>query len=175
MSAFSSILPVSFSKLGVSILNETTGETIFAKFLTMEVRIILSSELMRHTREDGSTFIDAKIVQPFEVEITGFVDSVSTLKKVSDILMDRSHYYSVSANGIPWSNLMASDVAVDSDAETMSAYPVQMVFKQILVRQIEYTEMDQDSDYSNRRSGDSGMNNTSMTVQQLFDAIKRMI
>lgn len=170
-----SILPASMSKLGVKIKNETTGQVRFANFKSLEAEVNLSSELMSHTKEDGSTFIDSKIVQPFEVEITGFLDTVMDLRHVSEILLDRSHYYSITINGVPWSNMQSVDLSMDSDAETMSTYPVQMVFRQMLVRQIDYTKMSQPADYPNRKLGDQGLDRVSMTVQQLFDKIKGMI
>lgn len=170
-----SILPASMSKLGVKIKNETTGQIVFADFKNLEVNIDLSSEFMRHTKEDGNVFVDSKIVQPFEVEITGFLASVMDLRCVAAILVDRSHYYSVTVNGLPWNNMLAVDLSLDSDAETLSTYPVQMVFRQILARQVDYVKMDQGADYPNRKFGDVGLGKVSMTVQQLFDKIKGMI
>ena len=169
-----SILPAQPSKLGIQIANETTKKVIFAKFLSIEAYVNMKAEVMRHVEETGSTFVDSKIIHPYQVEITGFLSTILDLQSMASILADRSHYFTVTVNGTPWSNMVASDVSLDNSADAMDTYPVQLVFNQVLCRKIDYTRMAQATDYPNRKFGDQGLGNVSATVQQLFDKIRSM-
>ncbi|WVW37733.1 hypothetical protein Gekk315_00021 [Aeromonas phage Gekk3-15] len=171
----STILVTSASKSGVKISNLTTNTTVFLRMAAMDAEVTMEATNHKSKMESGNIIVDGKTIQPFKVYISGFAQSFEELEAATKVLASKSHYYSVTINGIAWDNVLADELNIDQSAEALSVSPITLAFTQAIVRQFDYVKTDAPADSPNRKFGDVKPNGATMTLGNLLDSILKRI
>jgi hypothetical protein len=131
-----SILSSLFSKASFRISDSTT--TIprdVAKGLKIRrVTIRYSSAVQRHRREDGATFVDARTIQPTTILVDAIVPDLDTLSQVTTITQERNVVYTITTKGLIFQSMRIESQDLLQSGEMLSASPIQLQFKQMLVQ-----------------------------------------
>jgi hypothetical protein len=101
-----------------------------------KVNIKYTSKPMRHMKEDGSTIVDARIIQPVHVEVEGFCPDLDTQNQVNNIMLNRDILYNIDSKGLHIRNMMLEGETVSQTSQVLSAAPVKLSFKEVLVRNV---------------------------------------
>jgi hypothetical protein len=126
------ILSSLLSKASLSIVSQQTNVDIATDLKVSRVGIRLSSRVMRHMREDGTSIVDARIVQPTRVEIDVFCQSMDDLVLVNSVLLDRASVYTVKSKGLIFTSMMMEGEAIRQTPAVISASPVRITMKRLL-------------------------------------------
>lgn len=130
-----SILSSFFSKPQFTLKNADYALTnLAASWKVMSVSMRFHSVPMRQMMEDGSTLVDSRIIRAAEVEVIMMCPDADTLSGVQDIVSDRSQRYSIVSRGVYLHSVMLDHSAIQHVPEVLSAAPIQLVFKQLLVQ-----------------------------------------
>jgi hypothetical protein len=111
--------------------SKATGENLAAKLKVAKVTIQYASRPMRHMKENGSTIVDAKIIDQTQMTIEVFCETLNDIKIVNDILMNRKNTYTVSSKGLVFPIMVATDIGIRQSAEMLTASPVKIGLKQL--------------------------------------------
>lgn len=131
-----SILSTFLAKASMSILNQTTGQTELKDIKVSKVVIKLSAEPMRHMLEDGTTIVDVRIIKPIHVTADVICPDDDSLSSVNQILDDRQSRYQITSRGVIIANVVSDTDAIVQSADMLSATPIRMSFKQLLLENI---------------------------------------
>lgn len=165
------ILSSLFSKSALVITN-TTNATVVAKNLKVrKVSIKLTSKVMRHQQEDGSTIVDSKILMPLRLDIESFVPDIDTLTQVNQIILDRESIYTLSSKGLVMSHMMAEGTNLKQGSEMLSATPARITFKQLLVKDITPVICKQSGDSSIIDRGIAALEDAKQTVTDMVNKV----
>lgn len=121
------------SSLSIVSSNSDLSLDIASSLKVARVGIRLCSYVMRHMREDGNTIVDARIIQPTKIEIDVFCQSIDDLAMVNSVMLDRNSTYTIKSRGLIFDNMMMDREEIRQSPEVISASPVRMSFKQLLV------------------------------------------
>jgi hypothetical protein len=89
---------------------------------------------MRHKREDGTSIVDARIILPSQCEIDVFVENLDDLAVVNSIMLDRTGVYKITSKGLIMTNMMMEEQVIKQTAMVISANPVRLQFKSLLIQ-----------------------------------------
>jgi hypothetical protein len=124
-----------FAQAALVIKNSTTpGKAIATNLKPIRVHIRFTSTPMRHMKEDGTTIVDARMIQPTNITIDAYCPDLSTADQVNSILVDRSSFYSVSSKGLFVDQLMVDGEQIKQSPDATSATPTKITFKQVLTK-----------------------------------------
>lgn len=168
-----SLISSFLSKAALTITNDLTGESVADGIKPVRVSIKLTSQSMRHMLEDGSTIVDARIIQPTTVTIDGFCQDQNAINKVNTILMDRSSVYSVSSKGVIVDQMMAESEHIKQSPEHMSAVPIRLAFKQVITKESKPVVFAHASDSSIIDRGMTILNSVAQSASDLFSSISK--
>ena len=129
-----SILSSLLSSPTLSIVSSQTGLDAATNFNVVRVGFKFRARTMRHMREDGTTIVDARIVQPARVEIDVICATLDDLTQANAVLLDRTGVYKVTSKGIVLKNMMAEEEVIKQSSEMISASPVRLTMKQVLTQ-----------------------------------------
>jgi hypothetical protein len=126
-----SILSSIFSKASLSIVKtgETTNEADGLQVVA--VNIHYRARAMRHMREDGTSIVDAKVIDPAIAELDVICPTLDSINKVNTALMNRANTYTLTSKGIQLNDTVAERFDVRQTPEMISASPVRITFKQL--------------------------------------------
>ncbi len=136
------------------------------------VHIKLISAAMRHMKEDGSTIVDSRIIQPSTVTVEAFCPDSATLKQVNNLLMDRANFYSVSSKGVILNNMMVEADQASQSPDMISAVPIRIAFKQVVSKNIKPLIVAQSADSTLIDRGRSLLSSATQTVNEVYSKIK---
>lgn len=155
------------------VIRDQEDGTIQVKNLkTIRVHIRLTSAAMRHMREDGSTIVDSRIIQPSSAIVEALCPDAATFKQVNNLLMDRANFYSISSKGVLLNNMMAEAEQVSQTPEVMSAIPVRLSFKQVLSKEVLPLVVESSSDSTLVDRGMSLLSTATKSVNDIYSKIK---
>lgn len=166
----SSLLSTALSKPSLSIIGND-GSNVAVNLKVSRVVIKLSSIVMRHMLETGSTIVDTRIVQPTRIQIDVFVTTFNDLTLVNGLLLDRTQTYTVSSKGLVFAGMMAEGEAIRQTAEVISANPVRISLKQLLLPPSAKPQVAQAADSSLLDLGLQGVQTAVISAQQLATSL----
>lgn len=152
--------------------NGATGaEDNLAKNLKVtNVSIKYSARAMRHMLEDGTTIVDARIIDPTMVELEVICPTLDELNNTNQMLRDRKNTFKLTSKGIIVNNVVCEAFKIQQTSEMLSASPVRISMKQILrqgmarVGQV----VEQPADSSLIGQGIQTMQKVTASVQETF-------
>lgn len=155
------------------VIRDQEDGTIQVKGLkAVRVHIKLTSSAMRHMREDGTTIVDSRIIQPSSAVVEALCPDAATFKQVNNLLMDRANFYSVSSKGVILNNMMAEAEQVSQSPEVISAIPVRMSFKQVISKEVLPLLVASSADSTLVDRGMSLLSTAKNTVTDVYSKIK---
>lgn len=160
------------SPAALVIRDEESGEVQAKDLKPVRVQIRLTSTAQRHMREDGSTIVDSRIIQPSSVVIEALCPDSATMKQVNNLLMDRSFFYSVSSKGVILNNMMAESELITQSPDVMSAVPIRISMKQVLSKEVKPLIVAQSADSTLVDRGMSLLSNAKSTVTDIYSKIR---
>jgi hypothetical protein len=130
-----SILSSFFSKPQFTLKNSDYPLTnLAAGWKIISVHFRFHSTPMRHMLESGTTTVDSRIIRATEVEVILMCPDVNTLSGLQTLVSDRSQRFSIVSRGLFLHSVMLDHEAMQQVPEVLSATPIQLVFKQLLVQ-----------------------------------------
>ncbi len=160
-----------FSSSSLKFTNATTGAVVAKDFKPSSVVIKLSSSPMRHMKEDGTTVVDARIIQPTVVFIEGFCEGLDPLSKINAILEDRASFYTITSKGLVLSNMLCETEQIQQSPDMLSAMPVRLVFKQTISKLVKPLVVSQSADASIISRGMNLLSTASKSVSDLYSSV----
>jgi hypothetical protein len=130
-SILSSLL--SKSALVISKDSDSTKSNISKNLKVSKVTIKHSSRPMRHMRENGTTIVDVKIVDPVEVKIDTFALSLNEIKTLTILLEDRENTFTISTKGIVLKRMLCESLEIKQTADMITASPVSITMKELIL------------------------------------------
>jgi hypothetical protein len=150
------------------------GGGISAKGLKVsKVNIKLTSTALRHMKEDGTTIVDARILKPTTITVETFCPDLNTQEQVDKILKDRGNYYLIQSKGLSFSMMLLDHERISQTANMLSAAPVSLSFKQVIMPVIDVASHPADSDLINR--GMTAINKVTTSVTDLYSKVSSTI
>lgn len=160
-----------FSSAAFKLTNSTTGATAADGLKVSRVHIKLSSIPMRHMKEDGSTIIDSRIIQPTSVQMEAFCETLESFAKLNAVALDRSTFYSITSKGLTFENMLLENEQISQNPEVMSALPVKLSFKQVLTKSVKPIVFSQSADASLISRGMNLLSTAKTSATDLFNSI----
>lgn len=160
-----------FSSAAFKLKNSTTGATAAEGLRVSRVHIRLPSTPMRHMKEDGSTIIDSRIIQPTSVQMEAYCETLDSFSKLNAVLLDRSTFYSIASKGLSFDNMLLENEQVSQSQDVISALPVKLSFKQVLTKKITPIVFAQSADASLISRGMNLLSTAQTSVAGLFSSI----
>ncbi|ABL96836.1 hypothetical protein BcepF1.105 [Burkholderia phage BcepF1] len=132
----SSILSSLFSQASFRITDETTtfSRDVAKGLKIRRVTIRYVSTTHEHRREDGSTIVDARTIQPTLLTVEAIAPDLDTLSQITNVAADRNGVYRVTTKGVILPTMRIESQSIRQSSDMLSASPVQLQFKQMLVQ-----------------------------------------
>jgi len=128
------ILSTLFGKPSVSIQDQLSGAKTALNLKVLKVSINLSAEPQRHMLEDGTTLVDTRTIKPIRVSMDAICPDIDTLIQMNNIIQNRDTRYKVSTRGIVLPDMRAEGATLRQSAEMLTATPIRISFKQLLIQ-----------------------------------------
>lgn len=129
-----SILSSLLSKPSLTLISNKDKSDASKHLKISRVGIRLRSRIMRHMREDGTSIVDSRVVDPTEVRIFAFCAKLDDITVLNAALTDRSTSYNMTSRAVVIRNLMVDRFTIKQSPDVLSASPVSIHMKQILVQ-----------------------------------------
>lgn len=131
-SAVSILAAGHLSKAAFSLVNNNSGEDAATGLKVTRVSIRHSSRAMRHTREDGTTVVDIRVIDPVSVTAEVIAPSSDQLSALNNALMDKDNTFTMTSKSLMVGDLVFQDINVRQSPDMISATPAKLLFKQLL-------------------------------------------
>lgn len=158
-----------------AIKNTTAGIVVARGLKIVKVRIRLSSALMRHKTDIGSTEADARIIAPTVIEMDVIVPNVDTMNQVIAMTKDRGSFYQITSRGLIFNFMRVDMQDFNHSGEMLSATPMTLKFKQQLLEDISPGVFEIAGDSSLIDKGLSVLSGITSTATELASNIKTKI
>ena len=158
-----------------SIKNSQSGTVMANGLRILRVSIKLSSAPMRHMKEDGTSIVDFRILQPSSVSIDAFCPDASTIDQVTNLLVDRSNLYTITSKGVILDQMMVDVEQIKQSPDIMSSTPIRITFKSILTKNAKPVVTAQSANSSLIDRGMTILNQATTTVTDLFSSVSKAI
>jgi len=126
-----SILSSFSSRASLNITNSADDKDLADGLKVLGVSFRFRARAMRHIREDGTSIVDAKVIEPARVEIDAICPTLDVIEQVNNCLMDRAATYTVTSKGIRLQDVVASEFQIKQSPEMISASPIKLSFNQL--------------------------------------------
>ena len=154
------------------IKDSESGSIQVRNLKVVRVHVKLASSAMKHMREDGSTIVDCRIIQPATINIEAFCPDEATVNQLNNLLNDRANFYSVSSKGVILNNMMVEANQIRQTPDVMSAAPVRIAFRQVISKNVKPLIVAQSSDSTLTDRGMALLGSTTQTVTGIYGKIK---
>jgi hypothetical protein len=128
------ILSSALSAPALSITSDLTSVNVATGLAVSKVSLKLRARIFRHKREDGTTIVDARQVEPMITEAEVFAPTLDNIASIRSSLMDRQSTYTVKSRGLVMRRMMMDECDIKQTGDMISASPVRMVFKELLTQ-----------------------------------------
>lgn len=135
------------------LIDEAARETVAKGLAIARVGLRYSSTAMRHSKENGSTVVDSRTIQPVRVDIDVIADTLDKLQALNNVLVDQTTVYTIITKGIVLRRMMLSADTIKQTSEMISASPVKLAFEEVLVQGVATNTCEQAADSSLRDKG----------------------
>jgi hypothetical protein len=157
-----------FAQAALVIRNATMPNgAIAAGLKPIKVNMKFTSTPMRHMKEDGTTIVDARIIQPTNITIDAYCPDLSTATQINNLLSDRSSFYSVSSKGLFVDQMMVDGEQIKQSPDVMSATPIRIALRQVLTKNTQPIVFAQSTDASLIDRGMTLLNTVSTSAASL--------
>lgn len=116
------------------IKNELTGMTALNDIGVKDVEFNFNSRLMINPGENGQPIIDARVLFPTEISVNIVCNSSDKVAAVNALLMDLTNTYTILSRGILLTGFMVDLDSMSQKAAMISATPIKINFKQIMLQ-----------------------------------------
>lgn len=157
------------------VYNQSTKSTTTFDVKVVTVSIKLSAEPQRQMLEDGSTRTDSKTVRPTRMAVDVICADLNVLEQVNSIMGDRTSLYQITSRGLIFPNFMVDSEFIRQSPDMLSATPVRMSFKQILIENVSPVIFANKSDSSVIERGIAALNKAKESVSDLYTKISTSI
>jgi hypothetical protein len=130
------ILSSALSAPALTVTSDQTSIDVAAGCGVSKVTIKLRSKIFRHKREDGTTIVDARVVEPMLVEINVFAPTLDNLAMLNSAMLDRGSTYTIKSRGLVLRRMMVSENSIKQSGDMLSAAPVRLNFKELLTQNL---------------------------------------
>lgn len=117
---------------------KVTDETNFSISLSdigvKLVSIKFSSKLMQNTSENGQPIIDSRVIMPTQISLSVLCNSVDKVDEVNSLLANTTSMYTIMSRGIKLEHFMLDTESMTQSEAMISATPMQISFKQVLLQ-----------------------------------------
>lgn len=163
------ILSSLLSKPEFVLYNQTMGMATAKGAKVIKVSIKLTSDPMRHSMEDGSTFIDTRIIKPPKVQVDLIAPDDDTLSQVNAVMLDRKSLYQITSRGIILPDVMVEAESMEQTANNISSTVMKLSFQQVLIENTLQIIVTNAADASIIDRGRAVVGEVTETVSGLFD------
>lgn len=173
----STILSSVLSKPLLTVTSDQTAINVTQGAGVSKVVIKLRSRIFRHKREDGTTIVDARIVEPMMAEIDVFAPTLDSLALLNSAMLDRGSTYTIKTRGLVLRGMMMNESTIKQSADMISASPVRLMFKELLTQNqtnVGQTNVSQPADSTLLDRGLQTISTAVQTAQGLAAAISAL-
>lgn len=153
--------------------NKLRAIDVMTKVKVLRTKIGLSSTVMRHMREDGTSIVDSRIILPYTLEVEIICPDLNVANDVLTVLSDRSALYKVTSKGLVFDDLMMMYDSMHQTPENLSSTPTRIAFQQILLEGSKQAITAQPGDSSSMDRGITSLRdvatNAAQSVTDLFN------
>jgi len=157
------------------VYNQSTKTSTRFDVKIVNASIKLTAEPQRQMLEDGSTVTDSKTVRPTRMSVDVICPDLNVLDQVNSIMSDRTSLYQITSRGLIFANLMVDSEFIRQSPDMLSASPVRMSFKQILIENVSPVIFANKSDSSVIERGIAALNKAKDSVADLYAKISTSI
>lgn len=115
-----------------------TDETNFSISLTdigvKTVNIKFNSKLMQNTSETGQPIIDSRVIMPIQISVSVICNSVDKVDELNSLLANTTSLYTIMSRGIRLEHFMLDSESMTQSEAVLSATPMEISFKQVLLQ-----------------------------------------
>lgn len=169
------ILSSLLSQASFSLTDLIQGNAVAPNLQIVKVGIKLKSIIQRHMQEDGTTVVDSRVLVPTVVNVDCFCPDIDTLDQVNQLLVDRDKLYKIATKGLIIDYLRLDKEDIRQTPEVLSASPLRLVFKQVLIQGNDEVVFAQSADASVLDRGLSLLNGVSSGVTGLISTVSSNI
>lgn len=164
------------SILGISqtrFLNQTYGVPELTNVKVKSARITLRSEPMRNKLENGSTYIDSRVILPVSIEMEAIAPDINTAEQLHNSLQERSSLFEVTSRGLIVPNMMMKAQIMKQGPEMLSAIPVKLILDQLMIQGEYPVVFKNEADSRLVNIGNRLVEAVTDTAQNLFDKVSQ--
>lgn len=166
-----SILSSLLSKASFTITNKSTSQVVVSDLKIRKCEINWESEPQRHQLEDGSTKIDTRTIKCVRLRVEAFCPDINTLSQLQALFTNRTALYKVASKGIIIDNMMLDDEKLEQSPENISATPITISFKELLLSGGDTSVCSNPADSSLIDRGISMFDSLSSGAQDLYNTV----
>ena len=117
--------------------NVTSDDGSSFSLKVRKTSIKFSAIAHRHMKEDGSSIVDAKTIQPTEISVEIYCQTLQDVEQINDLLQNRTNLFTVSSKGLVFPSMMLDEETVKQSAAVISATPLTIRFIELLVQNVQ--------------------------------------
>lgn len=130
------ILSSLLSSPSLTITSDVTSIDVAQSCGISKVSIKLRSKLFRHKREDGTSIVDARVLEPYMIEVDLFAPTLDSLALLNSAMLDRNGTYTVKSRGLVFRRAMMNQNDVKQTGDMLTAAPVRLTFKELMTQNL---------------------------------------
>jgi len=163
------IISAMLAKAAFRIRNQALGLDSATTLKITRCVIRLSAEPQRHMLEDGSTYIDTRIIKPIRIHVDAIAPDVDSLIQINAVANDRKSLFQISSRGLVIPDMMIDAELMNQNGENISSTVMKLSFKQIIIEKGSQIFLAHSADASLLERGQTLMSDTADTVSGLYD------
>jgi hypothetical protein len=139
------------------------------------VMMRLQSDPMRHHMEDGSLFIDTRVPRPNIMTIQIFCPNLDAVNQVNAVMANRHSLYTIKSRGLSFRSMKLNSMAPEQTPKVLSATPMTLEFRQIIVQNVAPVLFRQASDSKLVDRGISLIEDAKESVLGVVDSVNKAV
>lgn len=116
------------------VTDESTRTAALSDLGVKLVSMKFNSKLMQNTSENGQPIIDCRIIMPTQITVSVVCNSADKVSEVNSLLMNLTSTYTIMSRGIQLTNFMLDTESMSQSSAMLSATPMEISFKQVLLQ-----------------------------------------
>lgn len=99
-----------------------------------DVTIQFTSRLLMNTSESGQPIIDSRVIMPTRISVNVVCNSADRVAEVNSLLMNLDQVFTIMSRGIKLENFMLDTESLTQSAAMLSATPMRIGFKKVMLQ-----------------------------------------
>jgi hypothetical protein len=166
-----SILSSALSQTSFKVINVYTNVPTLQNLKIIRVRMRYAAKNLSHIMEDGSYEVDSRIILPMACEVTCICPDIDTQSQIITILKDCSAFYVITTKGMILENMVVDEESIEQTPKVLSASPITLRFKQVLVGNVSPVYFAQPADSSVIDHGFALLHSATSAVNNLYSSV----